>query len=77
MRHSPVEDVVAIGGEDGIVRLYEVLEDTTDCCLQYSKCFERQESRILSIAWHPRGKVTEKLIKTSIAVFFSNCVHPV
>jgi len=57
MRHSPVADLIAIGGEDGIVRLYEVLEETSDCCLQYKKSFERQESRILAISWHPRGKV--------------------
>ena len=58
MKHSPTQDLIAIGGEDGIVRLYDVIDTTDDNCLQYNKSFERQDSRILSICWHPRGKVT-------------------
>ena len=57
MKHSPTQDLIAIGGEDGIVRLYDVIDTTDDNCLQYNKSFERQDSRILSICWHPRGKV--------------------
>jgi len=56
MKHSPTQDLIAIGGEDGIVRLYDVIDTTDDNCLQYNKSFERQDSRILSICWHPRGK---------------------
>lgn len=58
MKHSPTQDLIAIGGEDGIVRLYDVIDTTDDNCLQYNKSFERQDSRILSICWHPRGKVS-------------------
>ena len=59
MRHHPQLDIIAIGGEDGIIRLYDVIEIShpMEPCLQYSKSFERQESRILSLFWHPRGKV--------------------
>jgi len=58
MRHHPELDMVAVGGEDGIIRLYEIIETSDDAepCLIYSKSFERQESRILSLYWHPRGK---------------------
>ena len=55
---SPDGEVLAVGGEDGIVRIYEINDTQTDCCLQYSRSFERQDSRILSISWHPRGKVS-------------------
>ena len=58
MKHSPTQDLIAIGGEDGIVRLYDVIDTIDDNCLQYNKSFERQDSRILSICWHPRGKVS-------------------
>ena len=60
MRHHPELDIIAIGGEDGIIRLYEIIDvsDPMEPCLQYSKSFERQESRILSLYWHPRGKVS-------------------
>jgi len=51
MKHSPTQDLIAIGGEDGIVRLYDVIDTTDDNCLQYNKSFERQDSRILSICW--------------------------
>lgn len=57
MKKSPNGELIAVGGEDGIVRIYEVMDTKTDCCLQYSRSFERQDSRILSISWHPRGKV--------------------
>ena len=58
MKMSPDGEVLAVGGEDGIVRIYEINDTQTDCCLQYSRSFERQDSRILSISWHPRGKVS-------------------
>ena len=54
-----------------VVRLYEVIEvnDPEEPCLLYLKSFERQESRILSLYWHPRGKVTFKKT-TNLKIFF-------
>ena len=68
MKHSPTQDLIAIGGEDGIVRLYDVIDTTDDNCLQYNKSFERQDSRILSICWHPRGKVSLCYVYKSVVL---------
>ena len=75
MKHSPTQDLIAIGGEDGIVRLYDVIDTTDDNCLQYNKSFERQDSRILSICWHPRGKVSFCYTYTGLNFSSSRYVH--
>ena len=75
MKHSPTQDLIAIGGEDGIVRLYDVIDTTDDNCLQYNKSFERQDSRILSICWHPRGKVSLCYTYTRLNFNPSRYVH--
>ena len=77
MKHSPTQDLIAIGGEDGIVRLYDVIDTTDDNCLQYNKSFERQDSRILSICWHPRGKVSLHYTYTRLNFNPSRYVHRV
>ena len=42
---------LAAGCEDGTVRLFNVDQGN----LQYAGCFSPQESRILSLSWHPTG----------------------
>ncbi|XP_078689122.1 U3 small nucleolar RNA-associated protein 4 homolog [Branchiostoma floridae x Branchiostoma belcheri] len=47
------QSTIAVGSEDGCVRLFEVTEGE----LSYSRAFKKQEERILSLAWHESGEV--------------------
>jgi U3 small nucleolar RNA-associated protein 4 len=46
---NPTGEVMAIGCEDGMIRLFRVLEKG----LEYLSVLEKQETKVLSLAWHP------------------------
>jgi len=50
---NKVNDCVAVGCEDGSVRLFEVLTDS----LMYMRSLDKQEGRILSLDWSYDGKI--------------------
>lgn len=43
--------LLAVGCEDGTVKIFEVLQDK----IQFIKNLDRQRSRIMSLSWHPAG----------------------
>ncbi|KAI8898761.1 WD40-repeat-containing domain protein [Globomyces pollinis-pini] len=49
MQVNPSQDVIAIGCEDGMIRLFKI----TDEGLEYISALERQKTKVLSLAWHP------------------------
>jgi U3 small nucleolar RNA-associated protein 4 len=46
---NPTGEVMAVGCEDGMIRLFRVLDQG----LEYLSVLERQETKVLSLAWHP------------------------
>ncbi|CAL8357813.1 unnamed protein product [Lota lota] len=42
---------LAVGCEDGTVKIFDLLEDT----IQFQRNFDRLKSRVLSLSWHPSG----------------------
>lgn len=50
---SPDNTTLALGCEDGTA----MLVDVADGSFSYSRFLERQNSRILSLSWHPKGDI--------------------
>jgi len=50
MQASPRTPLLAVGGEDGVVRLFQYDESNR---LYYFKSFPSSGTRVLSIAYHP------------------------
>uniref|UniRef100_A0A8D0GKV0 UTP4 small subunit processome component n=1 Tax=Sphenodon punctatus TaxID=8508 RepID=A0A8D0GKV0_SPHPU len=48
---DPTGTQLAIGCEDGSVKLFQVLADQ----IQFERSLDRQKGRILSLSWHPSG----------------------
>jgi U3 small nucleolar RNA-associated protein 4 len=46
---NPTNDVIAMGCEDGVIRLFRVVEHG----LEYLSALEKQNTKVLSLAWHP------------------------
>ncbi|KAJ3206882.1 U3 small nucleolar RNA-associated protein [Dinochytrium kinnereticum] len=64
---SPRHDEVAIGCEDGTVRVFSV--EGTPGTIEYKATFDRQDGRILSVAYHPTQPIlstgsTDSCIRT-------------
>ncbi|KAM6430021.1 U3 small nucleolar RNA-associated protein 4 homolog isoform 2-T2 [Liasis olivaceus] len=54
---------LAVGCEDGSVKLFQVLPDR----IQFERQLDRQKERILSLSWHPSGT---KIVAGSIGRFY-------
>ena len=54
-QRTPGEHRFAVACDDGAVRLYVV--DDSSPGARYSKSLPRIEGRVLSVAWHPNGKI--------------------
>ncbi|XP_067091369.1 U3 small nucleolar RNA-associated protein 4 homolog [Osmerus mordax] len=62
---NPQGTHLAVGCEDGTVKLFEVLEDR----VQFERHLERQKGRIISLAWHPSGTQIAAGMMDMIRVF--------
>uniref|UniRef100_A0A673ZEQ6 UTP4 small subunit processome component n=1 Tax=Salmo trutta TaxID=8032 RepID=A0A673ZEQ6_SALTR len=56
---------LAIGCEDGTVKLFEVLEER----IQFERNLDRQKGRIISLSWHPSGTQIAAGMSDMIRVF--------
>uniref|UniRef100_A0A8C7C897 UTP4 small subunit processome component n=1 Tax=Oncorhynchus kisutch TaxID=8019 RepID=A0A8C7C897_ONCKI len=56
---------LAIGCEDGTVKLFEVLEES----IQFERNLDRQKGRIISLSWHPSGTQIAAGMMDMIRVF--------
>lgn len=54
MAVSPSQETIAIGCEDGAIRLFNIADDS----LEYKQIFDRQRQRILSLSWAPEDDST-------------------
>lgn len=50
LKASPSRHILAVGCEDGAVRLFRILEGSG---IEYLSAIERQPCKVLSLAWHP------------------------
>ncbi|XP_077568215.1 U3 small nucleolar RNA-associated protein 4 homolog [Stigmatopora nigra] len=57
--------LLAVGCEDGTVKIFEILEDR----IQFQRNLERQKSRIMSLSWHPSGKLLAAGMMDMIKIF--------
>ncbi|KAL2093088.1 hypothetical protein ACEWY4_010400 [Coilia grayii] len=48
---NPAGTHLAVGCEDGTVKLFEVLEDR----IQFERNLDRKKGRVMSLSWHPSG----------------------
>ncbi|KAM8860847.1 U3 small nucleolar RNA-associated protein 4 homolog [Synchiropus picturatus] len=62
---NPQETVLAVGCEDGSVKLFEVLQDR----IQFQRNLDRQKGRIVSLSWHPSGRLLAAGMVDVIRVF--------
>uniref|UniRef100_A0A4W3GDM0 UTP4 small subunit processome component n=1 Tax=Callorhinchus milii TaxID=7868 RepID=A0A4W3GDM0_CALMI len=65
MSCNPEETHLAIGCEDGSVKLFEIIPEK----LQYARNLDRQKGRVLSLAWHKAGSLIATGSLNVICVF--------
>ncbi|XP_056138173.1 U3 small nucleolar RNA-associated protein 4 homolog [Lampris incognitus] len=63
--------LLAIGCEDGTVKLFEIMEDT----IQFQRNLDRQKGRIISLFWHPSGTLIAAGMIDMIKVFDAQSGH--
>uniref|UniRef100_A0A8C1ZJH7 UTP4 small subunit processome component n=1 Tax=Cyprinus carpio TaxID=7962 RepID=A0A8C1ZJH7_CYPCA len=64
---------LAVGCEDGTVKLFEVNEDK----IQFERNLDRQKSRIISLSWHPSGSKIAAGMMDMIQIFNVETGHSV
>uniref|UniRef100_A0A667ZTJ9 UTP4 small subunit processome component n=1 Tax=Myripristis murdjan TaxID=586833 RepID=A0A667ZTJ9_9TELE len=62
---------LAIGCEDGTVKIFEVLEET----IRFQRNLDRQKGRIISLSWHPSGALIAAGMMDMIKVFNAESGH--
>lgn len=62
---------LAVGCEDGTVKIFEVLEET----IQFQRNLDRQKGRIISLSWHPSGTQIAAGMMDMIRVFDAETGH--
>ncbi|XP_058501972.1 U3 small nucleolar RNA-associated protein 4 homolog [Solea solea] len=63
--------VLAAGCEDGTVKMFEILEER----IQFQRNLDRQKSRVLSLSWHPSGKLIAAGMMDMIRIFDAETGH--
>ncbi|KAA8590602.1 hypothetical protein FQN60_014536 [Etheostoma spectabile] len=57
--------LLAVGCEDGTVKMFEVLEER----IQFQRNLDRQKGRIISLSWHPSGTLIAAGMMDMIRIF--------
>ncbi|XP_061892003.1 U3 small nucleolar RNA-associated protein 4 homolog [Entelurus aequoreus] len=65
------ETKLAVGCEDGTVKIFEILKDR----IQFQRNFERQKSRIMSLSWHHSGTRVAAGTMNMIRIFDAETGH--
>ncbi|XP_040894438.1 U3 small nucleolar RNA-associated protein 4 homolog isoform X1 [Toxotes jaculatrix] len=63
--------MLAVGCEDGTLKMFEILEDR----IQFQRNLDRQKGRIISLSWHPSGKLIAAGMMDMIRVFDTETGH--
>lgn len=63
--------LLAVGCEDGTVKMFEVVEER----IQFQRNLDRQKSRILSLSWHPSGTMIAAGMMDMIRIFDAETGH--
>ncbi|XP_031420781.1 U3 small nucleolar RNA-associated protein 4 homolog isoform X2 [Clupea harengus] len=70
---NPQGTHLAVGCEDGTVKLFEILEDK----IQFERNLDRKKGRILSLSWHPSGTKIAAGMMDMIRVFDVKTGHAI
>ncbi|KAM4572937.1 U3 small nucleolar RNA-associated protein 4 homolog [Odontesthes bonariensis] len=63
--------LLAVGCEDGTVKIFEILEER----IQFQRNLDRQKGRIISLSWHPSGTQIAAGMMDMIRVFNAETGH--
>ncbi|XP_056273424.1 U3 small nucleolar RNA-associated protein 4 homolog [Pseudoliparis swirei] len=63
--------LLAVGCEDGTVKMFEVLEDR----IQFQRNLDRQKGRIISLSWHPSAPLIAAGMMDMIRIFHAETGH--
>ncbi|KAK7891991.1 hypothetical protein WMY93_023954 [Mugilogobius chulae] len=64
-------NLLAVGCEDGTVKIFEVLDDR----IQFQRNLDRQKGRIISVSWHPTGTKIAAGMMDMIRIFDAETGH--
>lgn len=71
LRSNPQGTLLAVGCEDGTVKIFEVLDDR----IQFQRNLDRQKGRIISVSWHPSGTKIAAGMMDMIRIFDTETGH--
>ncbi|XP_068459150.1 U3 small nucleolar RNA-associated protein 4 homolog [Clinocottus analis] len=63
--------LLAVGCEDGTVKMFEVLEER----IQFQRNLDRQKGRVISLSWHPSGALIAAGMMDMIRIFDAETGH--
>ncbi|TKS73737.1 U3 small nucleolar RNA-associated protein 4 -like protein [Collichthys lucidus] len=63
--------LLAVGCEDGTVKMFEILSER----IQFQRNLDRQKGRIISLSWHPSGKLIAAGMMDMIRIFDAETGH--
>lgn len=68
---NPQGTLLAVGCEDGTVKIFEVLDDR----IQFQRHLDRQKGRVISVSWHPSGAKIAAGMMDMIRIFDAETGH--